>query len=219
MRRCACVAFCISRSGSCVMIGFAVLGSTGSIGESTLDVLARHPARFNLVALGANRNVAKLAAQVLRWRPAYAVLADENAARELVKTLGGQVPETRVLAGQDGLIEIATLRETDCVMAAIVGAAGLPSTLAAARAGKRLLLANKESLVMAGPLLMSAVKASGATLLPIDSEHNAIFQCMPPQGGTGEPPPGVPKILLTASGGPFRDTPREALPTVTPAAA
>jgi 1-deoxy-D-xylulose-5-phosphate reductoisomerase len=201
------------------MIGVAVLGSTGSIGESTLDVLARHPDRFKLVALGANRNVAKLAAQVLRWRPAYAVLADENAARELVQALGGQVPETRVLAGADGLVEIATLRETDCVMAAIVGAAGLRSTLAAARAGKRLLLANKESLVMAGPLLMSAVRSSGATLLPIDSEHNAIFQCMPPQARTGEPAPGVRKILLTASGGPFRDTPREALTTVTPEAA
>jgi 1-deoxy-D-xylulose-5-phosphate reductoisomerase len=155
----------------------------------------------------------------LRWRPAYAVLADENAARELVQALGGQVPETRVLAGADGLVEIATLRETDCVMAAIVGAAGLRSTLAAARAGKRLLLANKESLVMAGPLLMSAVRSSGATLLPIDSEHNAIFQCMPPQARTGEPAPGVRKILLTASGGPFRDTPREALATVTPEAA
>jgi len=201
------------------MIGVAVLGSTGSIGESTLDVLARHPDRFKLVALGANRNVAKLAAQVLRWRPAYAVLADENAARELVQALGGQVPETRVLAGSDGLVEIATLRETDCVMAAIVGGAGLRSTLAAARAGKRLLLANKESLVMAGPLLMSAVRSSGATLLPIDSEHNAIFQCMPPQARTGEPAPGVRKILLTASGGPFRDTPREALSTVTPEAA
>src|SRR6202007_1555428 len=114
---------------------------------------------------------------------------------------------------------IATLRETDCVMAAIVGAAGLPSTLAAAHAGKRLLLANKESLVMAGPLLMSAVRASGATLLPIDSEHNAIFQCMPPQARSGEAPPGVRKILLTASGAPFPDTPREALGTVTPEAA
>ncbi len=142
------------------MIGVAVLGSTGSVGESTLDVLARHPDRFKLVALGANRNVAKLAAQVLRWRPAYAVLADENAARELVQTLGAQAPGTRVLAGQDGLIEIATLSETDCVMAAIVGAAGLPSTLAAARAGKRLLLANKESLVMAG----AAVDVSGALI-------------------------------------------------------
>src|SRR6185369_5490504 len=114
-RRCACPAVWFNRTGSSGMIGVAVLGSTGSIGESTLDVLARHPDRFKLVGLGANRNVAKLAAQVLRWRPAYAVLADENAARELVQALGGQVPETRVLAGADGLVEIATLRETDCV--------------------------------------------------------------------------------------------------------
>jgi 1-deoxy-D-xylulose-5-phosphate reductoisomerase len=201
------------------MIGVAVLGSTGSIGESTLDVLARHPDRFKLIALGANRNVGKLSEQVLRWRPPYAVLADESAARELVQMLGGKVPETRILAGADGLVEVAQLPETDCVMAAIVGAAGLRSTLAAARAGKRLLLANKESLVMAGPLLMSAVRSSGATLLPIDSEHNAIFQCMPPQARTGEAAPGVRRVLLTASGGPFRDTPREALASVTPEAA
>jgi len=201
------------------MIGVTVLGSTGSIGESTLDVVGRHPDRFRLVAIGAHRNAAKLAEQVLRWRPAYAVLADESAARELEHTLAGKAPSTRVLAGADGLIEVATLRETDSVMAAIVGAAGLPSTLAAARAGKRLLLANKESLVMAGQLLMAAVRASGATLLPIDSEHNAIFQCMPPSARTGEAPPGVRRILLTASGGPFRDLPREALATVTPEAA
>lgn len=201
------------------MMGVAVLGSTGSIGESTLDVLARHPGKFKLVALGANRNVAKLADQVLRWRPEYAVLADENAALELEQTLAGKAPGTRVLAGTDGLVTIATLPQTDSVMAAIVGAAGLSSTLAAARAGKRLLLANKESLVMAGPLLMSAVRSSGATLLPIDSEHNAIFQCMPPQARSGEPAPGVRRILLTASGGPFRDTPLEALENVTPEAA
>jgi len=199
--------------------GVVVLGSTGSVGESTLDVLARHPDRFRLVALGANRNFAKLAEQVRRWRPAYAALADEGAARELTKELAGGAPGTRVLAGPEGLLEIAALREADCVMAAIVGAAGLRSTLAAARAGKRLLLANKESLVMAGPLLMSAVRASGATLLPIDSEHNAIFQCLPPATRAGEPPPGVRRLLLTASGGPFRDLPREALSSVTPEAA
>ena len=201
------------------MIGVTVLGSTGSIGESTLDVLSRHPDKFHLVALGANRNYAKLASQILAWRPKYAVMADESAARELEKLLGDQVPETRILAGADGLIEVATLSETDYVMAAIVGAAGLRSTLAAAQAGKRLLLANKESLVMAGPLLMSAVRKSGATLLPIDSEHNAIFQCMPAQMKTGEAPPGVRRILLTASGGPFRETPLEQLLTVTPEAA
>src|SRR5581483_9722728 len=196
-----------------------VLGSTGSVGENTLDVLGRHPERFRLVGIGANRNAARLAEQVLKWRPAYAALADENAARELQQLLGQQAPGTRVLAGEQGLIELAGLREVDIVMAAIVGAAGLRSTLAAARAGKRVLLANKESLVMAGPLMMAAVRSSGATLLPIDSEHNAIFQCLPPQARTGEFPPGVRRILLTASGGPFRDVPREALESVTPEAA
>jgi 1-deoxy-D-xylulose-5-phosphate reductoisomerase len=201
------------------VIGVVVLGSTGSVGESTLDVLARHPDRFRLVAIGANRNVAKLAEQIIRWRPAYAALADEAAARELAGLLGDSAPQTRVLAGEDGLLEIAALREADCVMAAIVGGAGLRSTLAAARAGKRLLLANKESLVMAGPLLMEAVRSAGAVLLPIDSEHNAIFQCLPPAARVGVAPPGVRRVLLTASGGPFRDWTREALATATPEAA
>ena len=201
------------------MIGVVVLGSTGSVGENTLEVLARHPDRFRLVALGANRNATKLAAQILRWRPAYAALADETAARTLVELLGGQAPQTRVLAGDRGLVEIAALPEAQCVMAAIVGAAGLPSTLAAARAGKRLLLANKESLVMAGPLLLEAVRSCGATLLPIDSEHNAIFQCLPPTARAGAAAPGVRRVLLTASGGPFRNVPLEALATVTPEAA
>ena len=201
------------------MIGVVVLGSTGSIGESTLDVLARHPDRFRLVALGAHRNVGKLAEQIRRFRPAYAAMADEQAARELVAELGTAGRGTRVLAGAGGLTEIATLPEADCVMAAIVGAAGLRSTLAAARAGKRLLLANKESLVMSGPLLMDAVRASGATLLPIDSEHNAIFQCLPAGSRTGETPKGVRRILLTASGGPFRDWQAEAIAAATPEAA
>jgi 1-deoxy-D-xylulose-5-phosphate reductoisomerase len=201
------------------VIGVVVLGSTGSIGESTLDVLARHSDRFHLVALGANRNAEKLAKQILRWHPPYAALADETAARRLTDLLGGSAPRTRVLAGESALLEIASLAESDCVMAAIVGAAGLRSTLAAARAGKRLLLANKESLVMAGPLLMAAVRSSGATLLPIDSEHNAIFQCLPREARAGETPPGVRRVLLTASGGPFRDWPREALGSATPEAA
>jgi 1-deoxy-D-xylulose-5-phosphate reductoisomerase len=201
------------------MINVVVLGSTGSVGESTLDVLARHPDRFRLVAIGANRNAAKLAEQIRRWRPAYAALADEGAARELTGMLGTSVPETRILAGESALVEIAALREADCVMAAIVGGAGLRSTLAAARAGKRLLLANKESLVMAGPLLMEAVRSAGAVLLPIDSEHNAIFQCLPPNARVGSAPPGVRRVLLTASGGPFRDWTREALETATPEAA
>ena len=201
------------------MIGVAVLGSTGSVGESTLDVLARHPERFRLVAIAANTNAAKLARQIRTWRPAYAALADEHAASELRALLDGAARETRVLSGPAALEELALLPEVHCVMAAIVGAAGLRSTLAAARAGKRLLLANKESLVMAGPLLIAAVNASGATLLPIDSEHNAIFQCLPPGAVSGEAPPGLRRVLLTASGGPFRDTPAEALSEVTPEAA
>ena len=201
------------------MIGVVVLGSTGSVGENTLDVLARNPDRFRLVALGANRNAAKLAQQIRHWRPAYAALADAGAASELTQLLGGSVPETRLLAGAGALEQIASLPEADSVMAAIVGAAGLRSTLAAARAGKRLLLANKESLVMSGPLLMEAVRRSGATLLPIDSEHNAIFQCLPPQSRAGEAPAGVRRIVLTASGGPFREATHDALAAVTPEAA
>ena len=189
------------------MIGVAVLGSTGSVGESTLDVLARHPDRYRLVAIAANCNAAKLAQQVLTWRPAYAAPADERAAGELRELLGRAAPQTRVLAGAAALEEIAQAAEVQCVMAAIVGAAGLRSTLAAARAGKRLLLANKEALVMAGPLLIAEVKRSGATLLPIDSEHNAIFQCLPPGVTPGVAPAGLKRVLLTASGGPFRDTP------------
>jgi 1-deoxy-D-xylulose-5-phosphate reductoisomerase len=201
------------------MIGVAVLGSTGSVGESTLNVLARHPQRFRLVALAAGSNAAKLARQILTFHPPYAALADATAAAELTELLNGQAPATRILAGAGALEELAALSEVHCVMAAIVGAAGLRSTLAAARAGKRLLLANKESLVMAGPLLIAAVNEGGATLLPIDSEHNAIFQCLPPGVRTGVAPPGLRRVLLTASGGPFRDTPREALESVTPEAA
>jgi 1-deoxy-D-xylulose-5-phosphate reductoisomerase len=198
------------------MIGVAVLGSTGSIGLSTLDVIARHPDRFRVVALGARRNAARLAEQVRRWQPDYAVLTEEPAARELTERLAGAALPTRVLVGEDGLEEIARLPQADYVMAAIVGAAGLRSTLAAAAAGKRLLLANKESLVMSGPLLMAAVHGSGATLLPIDSEHNAIFQCLPRDARPGFAAPGVRRVLLTASGGPFLDWSREAIAAATP---
>ena len=201
------------------MIGVVVLGSTGSIGESTLDVLARHPDRFRLVGIGAHRSVEKLAEQIVCYRPAYAALADDTAARSLAERLGHGAPGTRLLAGKDSLTALATLAEADCVMAAIVGAAGLPSTLAAARAGKRLLLANKESLVMSGPLLMQAVREGGATLLPIDSEHNAIFQCLPHGSSAGSAPPGVRRVLLTASGGPFRDWSIEAIGAASPEAA
>ena len=199
------------------MIGVAVLGSTGSVGESTLDVLARHRERFRLVAIAAHRNVTKLAEQIRTWQPPYAALGRRERGRASSTTLlGTTAPHTRVLAGAGALEEIATLREADCIMAAIVGAAGLRSTLAAARAGKRLLLANKESLVMGGALLMAAVRESGATLLPIDSEHNAIFQCLPAGTRTGIAPPGLRRVLLTASGGPFRNTPREQLADATP---
>src|SRR2546430_7401719 len=161
------------------VIGVAVLGSTGSVGESTLDVLARHPDRFRLVAIAANTNAAKLAQQVLAWRPAYAALADERAARELRELLGAAA-HTRVLAGGAALEEIAQAAEVQCVMAAIVGAAGLRSTLAAARAGKRLLLANKDALVMAGPPLIAEGKRSGGEPLAMHSEPNAHFPCLRP---------------------------------------
>jgi 1-deoxy-D-xylulose-5-phosphate reductoisomerase len=196
--------------------GVAILGSTGSVGEHTLDVIARHPDRFRVVALGANRNVEKLADQCLRFSVQYAALADPQAAARLEGELRARKAPTQVIGGVDALVEIAALPEVDSVMAAIVGAAGLRSTLAAARAGKRLLLANKESLVMAGPLLMQIVRDAGATLLPIDSEHNAVFQCLPPNTRCGEAPPGVKKILLTASGGPFLDADRARLDRVTP---
>ena len=197
------------------MIGVAVLGSTGSIGTNTLDVIGRHPDRFRVAALAAHRNAARLAEQVVRWRPQIAAMADPAAARELEERVAGRAP-TRILAGPGALEEIASLREVDQVMAAIVGAAGLRSTLAAARAGKRLLLANKESLVMAGPLLLAEVRASGGELLPIDSEHNAIFQCMPHGARPGDRAPGVRRVLLTCSGGPFLDWPAEAIAAATP---
>ncbi|HEV7607275.1 MAG TPA: 1-deoxy-D-xylulose-5-phosphate reductoisomerase [Steroidobacteraceae bacterium] len=196
--------------------GVAILGSTGSVGEHTLDVIARHPDRFRVIALGANRNVEKLADQCLRFSVPYAALADPSAASRLEAELRARKAPTQVIGGVDGMVEIAALPEVDSVMAAIVGAAGLRSTLAAAAAGKRLLLANKESLVMAGPLLMQTVRNSGAMLLPIDSEHNAVFQCLPPNTRCGESPPGVKKILLTASGGPFLDADRARLDRVTP---
>ena len=196
--------------------GIAVLGSTGSIGVNTLDVIARHPDRFRLVAVGAQRNVALMLEQVRQFRPAYAALVDPAAARELERLIAGEGLPTRVLAGPEALVTLATLSEVDQVMAAVVGAAGLPSSLAAARAGKRLLLANKESLVMAGPLLMAAVHESGAELLPIDSEHNAIFQCLPAGTRPGSAPVGVRRILLTASGGPFRDWTAQAIAAATP---
>jgi 1-deoxy-D-xylulose-5-phosphate reductoisomerase len=196
--------------------GIAVLGATGSIGVNTLDVIARHPDRYQAVALGAHRNVEGLFTQIRQFRPALAALTDPAAAQVLEQRVKAAGLPTRVLGGPESLATLATLPEVDQVMAAVVGGAGLRSTLAAARAGKRLLLANKESLVMSGPLLMAAVHASGAQLLPIDSEHNAIFQCLPHAARPGEAPKGVRRILLTASGGPFRDWSVEAIAVATP---
>jgi 1-deoxy-D-xylulose-5-phosphate reductoisomerase len=198
------------------VIGVTVLGSTGSVGVSTLDVLARHPERFRVVALTANRDSERMAEQCRRHRPDIAVMVDPEAAGRLRALLADQPNGPEVLSGVAGLEQVAAMPETQYVMAAIVGAAGLPPTLAAARAGKRLLLANKESLVVAGALLMEALQASGAEILPIDSEHNAIFQCLPPNFGDGLPTVGVERILLTASGGPLRDWPMERLADVTP---
>lgn len=181
----------------------SVLGSTGSIGVSTLDVIARHPDRFAVYALAAHRSVDAMRDQCLAFAPRYAVMLDEDAAASLRAQLPAACA-TEVLHGEQGLAAVASAPQVDVVMAAIVGAAGLPSTLAAARAGKTLLLANKESLVMGGHLLMRAVRECGARLLPIDSEHNAIFQCMPVDGAAVPSLRGVSKVLLTASGGPFR---------------
>jgi 1-deoxy-D-xylulose-5-phosphate reductoisomerase len=192
-----------------------VLGSTGSIGTSTLDVIARHPGRFQVYGLAANRSVEAMAAQCEQFKPRYAVMADEAAAEALRQRLGNECA-TEVLQGESGQSAIATAPEVDTVMAAVVGAAGLPSTLAAAQAGKTLLLANKESLVMAGHLLMQAVAQSNARLLPIDSEHNAIFQCLPVNERAEAGHGGVSKVLLTASGGPFRTWSREQMQAATP---
>ena len=193
-----------------------LLGATGSIGDSTVDVIARHPDRFEIVALAAHSNAAKLRGLCHRFRPRYAALCDERAADELRKALRADAIATEVLGGVDALVMVASLPEADTVLAAIVGAAGLAPTLAAARAGKRILLANKEALVMGGPLFMDAVVQGGATLLPIDSEHNAIFQCLPAHYSRDPARAGVRRILLTASGGPFRTRPLAALADVTP---
>lgn len=193
-----------------------ILGSTGSIGTSTLDVVARHPGRFRIVALTANSQVDLLFKQCLEFKPAYAVMLDGTAAAALRQRVRGAGLDTEVLSGIEALEQVVVLPEVDTVMAAIVGAAGLRPTLAAARAGKKILLANKETLVMAGNVFMDAVRASGTMLLPIDSEHNAIFQALP-RGYNGDlPGNGVRRILLTASGGPFRDTPLGELHNVTP---
>ena len=193
----------------------AVCGSTGSVGISTLDVVSRNRSRFDVFALTARRNVDTMAAQCRVWRPRFAVMADESAASRLASTISPDVPETTVLGGASAIGRVASHPEVDYVMAAIVGAAGLMPSIEAARSGKRVLLANKEALVMSGRLFVDTVRSGGAELLPIDSEHNAIFQCMPP-GGPSAGARGVRRILLTASGGPFRARPPESLHDVTP---
>jgi 1-deoxy-D-xylulose-5-phosphate reductoisomerase len=193
-----------------------ILGSTGSIGVNTLDVIERHNDKFRVCALTAHTRVDVLLEQCRRFSPDYAVVADAAQASALAERLRRMDSATRVLAGPQALEQVAALPEVDSVMAAIVGAAGLRPALAAAQAGKRVLLANKEALVMAGALFMDAVRASGALLLPIDSEHNAVFQSLPRDFSRGLDNVGVRRIVLTASGGPFRTLPLEALSAVTP---
>ncbi|MEO3692797.1 1-deoxy-D-xylulose-5-phosphate reductoisomerase [Roseateles paludis] len=191
-----------------------VLGSTGSIGVNTLDVIARHPDRYEVVALSAMSRVDALAAQCLTWRPRFAVMPDRAAAAQLRAQLREAGCATEVLDGAEALAEVAAHPEVDTVMAAIVGAAGLAPAMAAARAGKRLLLANKEAIVLGGALFMRAVEEGGATLLPIDSEHSAIFQCLPEDRSTWHA--RIDHIVLTASGGPFRTRDPATLGDVTP---
>jgi 1-deoxy-D-xylulose-5-phosphate reductoisomerase len=191
-----------------------ILGSTGSIGTSTLDVVARHPQRFEVVGLSAMQRIDELIAQCLRWRPRQAVVADEARAARVREALRAHGVGTAVHSGPDALCALAAAPEADAVMAAIVGAAGLGPCLAAARAGKRLLLANKEALVVGGALFMQAVQAGGATLLPIDSEHSAIFQCLPLDRAAW--PATIDHLVLTASGGPFRARDPDTLGRVTP---
>jgi len=196
-----------------------ILGATGSIGVSTLDVIRRHPDRYEVFALCAHTQIDKLFEQVREFKPVFAVVRDLALAEELGTRCSNAGLPTMVRHGMPALVEMAAHPEVDSVMAAIVGAAGLEPTLAAAKAGKKILLANKEVLVMAGELFMHAVHEHGAVLLPVDSEHNAIFQSLPSDFSRGLSECGVRRILLTASGGPFRTTPRAALAEVTPEAA
>ena len=195
----------------------AILGSTGSIGVNTLDVIRAHPDRFKVAALTAGKQIDRLAQQCAEFKPAIAVVADADGAARLKQILLDQKINTQVLYGPQALVSAVTDSGCDTVMAAIVGAAGLVPTLAAAKAGKRVLLANKEALVMSGNLFMQAMKEGGGELLPIDSEHNAIFQCLPPQfSKTPNPSLGVEELWLTASGGPFRNTPLDQLGSIAP---
>jgi 1-deoxy-D-xylulose-5-phosphate reductoisomerase len=202
------------------MKGICILGATGSIGVSTLDVVARHNDQYKVIALTANNNIDTLYEQCLAHHPEYVVVVDEQKARTFSDRIAASpVADIKVLSGAQSLEQVATLENVDSVMAAIVGAAGLLPTLAAAKAGKTVLLANKEALVMSGAIFMRAVAESGAQLMPIDSEHNAIFQCMPAGYSAGRQAKEARRILLTASGGPFRTKPIEELTGVTPAQA
>jgi 1-deoxy-D-xylulose-5-phosphate reductoisomerase len=193
-----------------------VLGATGSVGLSTLDVIARHPERYQVFALTGFSRLKELLALCVRHSPRFAVVPDIDVARGLQDDLAAAGLDTRVLVGERGLCEVSAHPQVDTVLAAIVGGAGLRPTLAAVEAGKKVLLANKEALVMSGALFMQAVQRSGAVLLPIDSEHNAIFQCLPSGYAGGLGSVGVRRILLTASGGPFRETPLSELMYVSP---
>ena len=195
--------------------GVVILGATGSIGVSTLKVLALHPERFRVIALSAYQQVDRLQEQCLAFRPAMAVVHDPRAAQELARALAKAGCDTEVLSGSEALGRVACDPRVATVVCGIVGAAGLESAWAAVKGGKRVLFANKEPLVMSGHLLLAEAKRSGAELLPLDSEHNAIFQCLPP-GRTSLAEAGVRRILLTCSGGPFRDTPASQFASVTP---
>ena len=196
-----------------------ILGATGTIGLNTLDVAARHPQKIRVLGVSAHRNVQALLEICRQHEVAYAAMAEPAAAAELASEVANAGLATRVLQGHDALEELASLAEADAVMAAVVGAAGLLPTLAAVRAGKRVLLATKEALVMSGPVFLRELAASRAELIPIDSEHNAIFQCLPSGSRCGAQPSGVRRLILTASGGPFRTLPLEQLADVTPAQA
>lgn len=198
------------------MQSLTILGATGSIGVSTLDVVARHPDRYRVFALTGQTRIDVLAKQCAQFHPEVAVVVDADAASRLQKLTRDRGLKTNVLYGEQALCEVASAEACDTVMAAIVGAAGLGPSLAAARAGKKLLLANKEALVISGQLFMDAVAASGSTLLPIDSEHNAIFQCLPIGYQRVPPQHGIRKILLTASGGPFLDREISSFDSITP---
>ena len=203
------------------MIGVSILGSTGSIGRSTIDVMSRHPSRFRAVALSANTDVEGMLAQVEALGPELVAMRDGSCARELAGRVKRAGLRTEVLAGEEGLIACATHPGVSSVVAAIVGSAGLAPTLGAVDAGTRIVLANKEALVTAGPIFMDRARASGCEIIPVDSEHNAIFQCLPDgaiveESSRSPEDRGISRILLTGSGGPFLDTPMEALERVTP---